>query len=330
MGLRIGGGFGFGPFGVGTSFRVGGGRRGGSSGDDLAPLVEVFLWIIAILFAICVTILFGILFAFFSIGFLVAHLAKSDGLKSSNRRPWVSRILLCLGALAVIYLFNRGGLGSAWSNFDFGSHTDKYSSQSHTWSDDWRLLFELCLWSFALGLVLSTPVHWAICENHRPNKTARRLARETAIKKHLGKYGDGYLSVLLLPGLPLLVWMLIAIPDVSTLLLVLLVLYGVCSGFFYLLHISLFLFKMVDLLINSFSVSFDRPEDLQIMQESLDLLESLEIDPEIYLELTPGHRRHVDNWARQPSETKLTPRQQKEIIDNFLKNQRTSKNQRKR
>ena len=211
MGLRIGGGFGLGPVGVGAGFRVGGGRRSRSSGDDGGGLAFV-LWLIAVVFAIIATIVFGFLAICFSIGFLVAHLAGSSGLKASNRRPWVSWILHCFGVLAVVYLVNRGELGSAWSNFDFGSSTEYEAGRRYenTLSDDWRLLFELGLWSFALGLMLATPAHWVICSRHHPNR--RRQLR--ALGDGITKYWFVSVTALALIGIGISIWMrLVKGPD---------------------------------------------------------------------------------------------------------------------
>ena len=164
MGLRIGGGFGLGPVGVGAGFRVGSGKR--SSGNNDGGWLYGLLVFAVIALGILAAIVFGFLIICFSIGLLIAHLAGSGGLKSTNRRPWVSRFLLSFGVLVAVYLVNRGGLGSAWSNFDFFLGEDDEGS----FRDDWRLLYELGLWSFALGLLLSTPTHWMICVNHNPNR----------------------------------------------------------------------------------------------------------------------------------------------------------------
>ncbi len=243
MGLRIGAGAGLGPIGVGGSFRVGGGRSRGNGGGNGGWLVFV-----VIALGVLAAIVFGFLIICFSIGFLIAHLAGSGGLKSANRRPWISRFLLSFGVLVVIYLVNRGGLGSAWSNFDFLSEVTYESGRRYegSYSDDWQLLYELGLWSFALGLLLSTPAHWMICKKHHPNSSRQQRSASEYIKN----YWSVYSSVLALPGLGLLIWMFVdedRMLETPGGLLAFIVIYGVISGVFLVWRVgSLLLGKTAD------------------------------------------------------------------------------------
>tara|TARA_B100000902_G_C27230719_1_gene874649 strand:+ start:812 stop:1237 length:426 start_codon:yes stop_codon:yes gene_type:complete len=54
------------------------------------------------------------------------------------------------------------------------------------------------------------------------------------------------------------------------------------------------------------------------------LAESPEIDPEIYLQLTPENQKRVDSWAT--SKHPPTPKQQKEIIERLLEKQSIEEN----
>ena len=246
MGLRIGGGFGLGPVGVGGGFRVGGGRRSRSSGD-----AGGFFGLVLIALGILAAIVLGLLIICFSIGFLIAHLAGSGGLKSSNRRPWISRFLLSFGVLVAVYLVNRGGLGSVWSNFDFGDN-------NNTWSDDWRLLYELGLWSLALGLLLSTPAHWMICTKHHPNRNHQQRSAGEYIKK----YWLAYTSLSSLIGLGLLIWMFVdedRMLETPGGLLAFIIIYGVIGGVFLLYRVVPLIFRGLILLASNLTHGFSAP-----------------------------------------------------------------------
>lgn len=195
MGLRIGGGFGLGPIGVGAGFGIGSGNRrnGNNDGSWLYPL----LWAGALVLAIFSFLVLGILIICFSVGFLLAHLMGTSGLRSNSQRPWVSRILLCSGIILSFYLLYRGGINSAWSNFDFGTGYEYRQAEGkgyrNTWGDDWRVLLELMYWAFTFGLIFSTPLHWAICARHHTHRKdqANHLADQVLANwsKYLNRFG---------------------------------------------------------------------------------------------------------------------------------------------
>ena len=278
MGLRIGGGFGLGPVGVGAGFRVGGGRRSRSGGDD-GGWAAILLGLVAIVLAIFATIVLGFLIVCFSIGLLIAHLAGSGGLKSGNRRPWVTRALLCIGAFTMAYLINRGGLGSAWSNFDFGADTKYEAGRRYegSMSDDWRLLFELGLWSFALGLILSAPAHWMVCANHHPHRSQQKRS----VGEYIKEYWFAYSTLLSLPGLGLLIWILAdeRMLEAPGGVIAFIIFYGVISGCFLLLCACILLLAGVSILFEKFINSFSaKAKDLDASPTSQTRLRSPEID----------------------------------------------------
>mgnify|MGYP001452093672 CR=1 FL=1 len=99
----IRGGVGSGPF------RVSGGTGGNSGSSN--NLGGGFLLLLIVLLVIAVFSSFVI--AIFSLmGPFLLHLMGNAGLKNKEQRSWLGIISTVLGIFGIIYLKNRGGLGS--------------------------------------------------------------------------------------------------------------------------------------------------------------------------------------------------------------------------
>ena len=175
----IGGGVGSGPFHLSGGT---GGKRGNSGSSDDGALGFFFMALLVLLMIALVVALFSsfVIASFSLMGPFLLHLMGNTGIKNKEQRSWLGIISTVLGIFGVIYLKNRGGLGSEW-NYVFPD--TRYRSYDIGIVDLLKVIFELCLWSTAIGFLTSVPMHQYVCKTHNPSgkrfaiseKASRRL-----------------------------------------------------------------------------------------------------------------------------------------------------------
>ena len=171
----IRGGVGSGPFHLSGGIRGKGGNSGSSdeSGGGLLLLLLAIPLVVAV-FSSFVIALFSL------IGPLLLHLIGNTGFKNKEGRTWSGIISTILGIFGVIYLKNRGALGSEW-NYVFPDN--RYRSYDIEIVDLLKVIFELCLWSTAIGFLVSVPMHQYVCMTHNPS--GKRFAISGKISRNL-------------------------------------------------------------------------------------------------------------------------------------------------